>query len=290
MRVAIIGANGQLGNDLLKAFQEETVPLTHDDIEITNPGRVDLVLGTIRPDVVINTAAFHRVEDCETEYAKAFEVNAIGAMNVARVSEKLGAALIHISTDYVFDGKKHEPYLEDDLPNPLNTYGLTKLAGEYYVRNLCSRHYVVRTSSLFGLAECRAKGGNFIDTMLRLAKEQPELRVVDDQFFAPTYTWDLTQKIKELATRERYGIYHMANSGQCSWYEFATRIFELEGLHSVNIKKVSQEEFRSKVMRPSYSVLGSKELNALGLGPLRPWQDALEDYMAQRHQRTVLQP
>ncbi|MFQ5957641.1 MAG: dTDP-4-dehydrorhamnose reductase [Candidatus Brocadiales bacterium] len=290
MKAAIIGANGQLGNDLVKVFQErETVPLTHDDIEIADPGRVDSVLRTIKPDVVINTAAFHRVEDCETEYAKAFEVNAIGAANVARIAEKLGVAIVYISTDFVFDGKKHEPYMEDDQPNPLNTYGLTKLAGEYYVRNLCSRHYVVRTSGLYGLAKCRAKGGNFIDTMLRLAREKPELRVVDDQFFVPTYTWDLAQKIKELVTRKNYGIYHITNSGQCSWYEFAAKIFELEGLHNVNLKRVSQEEFRSKVMRPDYSVLGSRGLKALGLEPLRAWEDALEDYMAQRHQQSVLQ-
>lgn len=287
MKVAIIGANGQLGVDLVKVFHGvNTVPLTHKDIEIADHAKTDSVLSARRPDVVINTAAFHRVEDCEAEYAKAFEVNAIGAANVARTSERLGAVLVHVSTDYVFDGKKHEPYVEDDPPNPLNTYGLTKLAGEYYVGNLCSRHYTIRTSGLYGLAKCRAKGGNFIDTMLRLAREQPELKVVDDEFLVPTYTWDLAQKIHELVTKDsggHYGIYHITNSGQCSWYEFAAKIFELEGLNTVNLRKTTHEEFRSKVMRPAYSVLGAKGLKAIGLDPLRPWQDALKDYMAKRH-------
>lgn len=293
MKVAIIGANGQLGSDLVKVFKdEEALSLTHSDIEITNPRQTDSVLSPIKPDVIINTAAFHRVEDCETEYARAFEVNAIGAANLARTSEELGAVLVHISTDYVFDGKKREPYLEDDTPNPLNTYGLTKLAGEYYVRNLCSRHYVVRTSGLYGLARCRAKGGNFIDTILQLARERPELKVVGDQVLVPTYTRDLAHKIKELIIKDynnHYGIYHMANSGQCSWYEFAVRVFELEGVDGVNLKKVTTEEFRSKVMRPGYSVLGSKALKSLGIEPLRPWQEALEDYMTQRRRRAAPQ-
>ncbi|MHC4197985.1 MAG: SDR family oxidoreductase, partial [Planctomycetota bacterium] len=154
-KIAIIGANGQLGQDLVKVFKGDgTVALTHKDIEIVNQRRAEAVLGRIKPDVVINTAAYHRVEDCETEYARAFEVNGIGSANLARVAENLGFALVHISTDYVFDGKKREPYQEDDAANPLNTYGLTKLAGEYYIRNLCARHYIVRTSGLYGLARC----------------------------------------------------------------------------------------------------------------------------------------
>ncbi len=291
-KIAIIGANGQLGHDLVKVFKGKgTVALTHKDIEIVNQRRTEAVLGRIEPDIVINTAAYHRVEDCEKEYARAFEVNGIGSANLARVAEKLGFALVHISTDYVFDGKKRKPYREDDAPNPLNTYGLTKLAGEYYVKNLCARHYVVRTSGLYGLARCRAKGGNFVDTMLRLAREQPELKVVDDQLFVPTYALDLAKKIKELVAKDkkdRYGTYHIANSGQCSWYEFAAKIFELEGLRGVNLKKTTSAEFRSKVMRPAYSVLGSNRLKSIGLKPLRSWQDALKEYMAARHRRDAL--
>ncbi len=286
-KIVIIGANGQLGQDLVKVFKGDgTVALTHKDIEIVDQRRAEAVLGRIEPDVVINTAAYHRVEDCETEYARAFEVNGIGSANLARAAEKLGFALVHISTDYVFDGKKREPYQEDDAPNPLNTYGLTKLAGEYYIRNLCTKHYIVRTSGLYGLAKCRAKGGNFVETMLRLAREQPELKVVDDQLLVPTYTLDLAEKIKELVAKDkkdRYGTYHIANSGQCSWYEFAAKIFELEGLHGVNLKKTTSAEFRSKVMRPAYSVLGSNGLKSIGLKPLRSWQDALKEYMAARH-------
>lgn len=306
MKVAVIGANGQLGSDLLRAFSGgEAIPLTHADIEIVSSQEVEKVLAGISPQVVINTAAFHRVEDCEEEYIKAFQVNAIGPRNLARSCQRLGATLVHISTDYIFDGKNPPKadsggYLEEDRPNPLNTYGLTKLASEYYVRNLCSKHFIVRTSALYGMAKCRAKGENFIDTMLRLAKEKPEIKVVDDVITAPTYTWDLARKIRELIELEQplnpgalkplnlYGVYHITNSGQCSWYDFAEKIFGLEGL-SVDLKRVSQKEFHSKVMRPNYSVLENGHLKALGLEPLRPWHEALAEYMAERWRRPVVQ-
>lgn len=307
IRVAIIGSNGQLGYDLQRILCRGTlqraptlhhggtgqvIPLTHQDIEITNPGVVDSVLGGIRPHVVINTAAYHRVEACEAEYARAFQVNGIGARNLAQACQKLGATLVHITTDYVFDGTKREPYLEDDVPNPVNTYGVTKLAGEYFVRNLCQRHLIIRTSGLYGVMGCRAKGGNFIDTMLKLAKEKQEkarlghsegseIMVVGDQIVSPSYTLDVAGRIAELLTAQGYGIFHITNSGQCSWYEFACKIFELAGVR-VNVKKTSQEELRSKIKRPRYSVLSSNRLDALRLQPLRPWQEALSAYMAER--------
>jgi len=306
MRVAIIGSNGQLGYDLQRllsgggsgpATQQamhhegawQVIPLTHQDIEITNPGAVDNVLGGIHPHVVINTAAYHRVEDCEAEYARAFQVNGIGARNLAQTCQKLGATLVHITTDYVFDGTKGEPYLEDDAPNPVNTYGVTKLAGEYFVKNLCQKHLIVRTSGLYGTMGCRAKGGNFIDTMLKLAQEKArpgrsegsEIMVVGDQIVSPSYTLDVAGRIAELLTAQGYGIFHVTNSGQCSWHEFACKIFELAGVR-VNVKKTSQEELRSKIKRPRYSVLSSSRLEALGLQPLRPWHEALAAYMDER--------
>ena len=306
MRVAIIGSNGQLGYDLQRllsgggggpATQQalhhggtgQVIPLTHQDIEITNPGAVDNILGGIRPHVVINTAAYHRVEACEAEYARAFQVNGIGARNLAQTCQKLGATLVHITTDYVFDGTKREPYLEDDVPNPVNTYGVTKLAGEYFVKNLCQKHLIVRTSGLYGAMGCRAKGGNFIDTMLKLAQEKArpersegsEIMVVGDQIVSPSYTLDVAGRIAELLTAQGYGIFHVTNSGQCSWHEFACKIFELAGVR-VNVKKTSQEELRSKIKRPRYSVLSSSRLETLGLQPLRPWQEALTAYMDER--------
>ncbi len=293
MKVAVIGASGQLGSDLLRAFPgEQTIPLTHQDIEITSPEVVEGVLKGIRPDAVINTAAYHRVEDCEVEHARAFQVNAIGARNLAQTCHKLGATLVHITTDYVFDGTKREPYLEGDAPNPLNVYGVTKLAGEFFVRNLCQKHLIVRTSGLYGVVGCRAKGGSFVDTMLKLAQEKtrpdppeaekgPEIKVVDDQVVSPSYTLDVARRIAELLPFQEYGIFHVTNSGQCSWYEFACKIFELAGVKA-NVKRTSQEELRSKIKRPKYSVLGSNRLEALGLKPLRPWQEALAAYMAER--------
>ena len=267
----------------------QVIPLTHQDIEITNPAVVDNVLGEIHPQVVINTAAYHRVEACEAEYAMAFQVNGIGARNLAQTCQKLGATLVHITTDYVFDGAKREPYLEDDVPNPVNTYGVTKLAGEYFVRNLCQKHLIVRTSGLYGAMGCRAKGGNFIDAMLRLAQEKArpghsegaEIMVVGDQIVSPSYTLDVAGRIAELLTAQGYGIFHVTNSGQCSWHEFACKIFELAGV-KVNVKRTSQEELRSKIKRPRYSVLSSSRLEALSLKPLRPWQEALSAYMAER--------
>jgi dTDP-4-dehydrorhamnose reductase len=306
MKIAIIGANGQLGYDLQRALSSrQVVPLTHGDIEIASPESVEGVMGGIRPHVVINTAAYHKVEDCEAEYARAFMVNAIGPRNLAQTCQKLGATLVHVSTDYVFDGTKGSHYVEEDVPNPLNTYGVTKLAGEYFVRNLCQRHLIVRTSGLYGIVGCRAKGGNFIDTMLKLAQNQSgsglaqeracpdppqaekgaEIKVVDDQIVSPSYTLDVANRIAELLTTGEYGVFHVTNSGQCSWYEFACKIFELAGIR-VNLKRTSQEEMRSRIRRPRYSALGSSRFASLGLPPLRPWYEALAAYMEERSART----
>lgn len=293
--IAIIGSNGQLGYDLQRALSGQralhhkgtgqVIPLTHRDIEITDPVMVENVLSNIRPDTVINTAAFHRVEDCEAEYAKAFLTNAIGPRNLAQTCQKLGATLVHVTTDYVFDGTKREPYMEEDAPNPINTYGVSKLAGEYFIRNLCQKHLIIRTSGLFGIVGCRVKGGNFIDTMLRLANERAEIAVVDDQTVSPSYTLDVAQRIAELLPLRTYGIFHVTNSGQCSWYEFASKIFELAGPR-VNLRRTSQEEMRSKIKRPRYTVLASSRIEVLGLRPLRPWQEALVAYMAERKKVT----
>ena len=310
MKIAIIGSNGQLGYDLRRilssqqippmagstqvaslpsAERRQIIPLTHQDIEIANTEMVNNILGEIRPNIVINTAAYHRVEDCEIEYNKAFTVNAIGARNLAQTCQRFGATLVHISTDYVFDGKKGEPYVEEDVPNPLNTYGVTKLAGEYFVKNYCEKHLIVRTAGLYGIMGSRAKGGSFIDTMLNLAQERSELMVVDDQIVSPSYTLDVAKRIEELLAvqkscserSESNGVFHVANSGQCSWYDFASKIFEVAGL-KVNIKRTSQEELRSKIKRPRYSALGSSRIQPLGLEPLRHWQEALAAYVAER--------
>ena len=207
MKVAIIGANGQLGMDLMKVFADvQPVSLTHNDIQIESLDSVSRTLSTLKPTLVINTAAYHKVDDCEKNPERSFQVNAIGALNLAKISEDQKFELLHISTDYVFDGSKKAPYVESDLPRPLNVYAASKLAGEHFVQAYAPRNFVVRSSGLYGHSPCRAKGGrNFIETMLKLSKEKNEVRVVDDEILTPTYTYHLALQIRERSEERRVG-------------------------------------------------------------------------------------
>jgi len=285
VKVAVIGANGQLGTDLCRALQGfALVPLTEADIDIVEVASVRNALAEHRPGVIINTAAYVRVDDCEDERDKAFMVNGIGARNVAVVAQELGARLVHISTDYVFGGE-HEPrtapYTEFDTPIPLSMYGKSKLTGESLVRHFCLRHFVVRSSALFGTAGSMGKGSNFVETMLRLARELTELRVVDDQIFSPTYTGDLARKIVQLLATEHYGIFHVTNRGTCSWYEFAVEILRLANT-TTPVVPIASDMYPQKAARPRYSVLDNYHLRLLGMDDMRPWQEALRDYLAAR--------
>ena len=285
MKIVVIGASGQLGSDLCKQLgATDLVPLTHSDIEIARMDSVRDSVGKLRPSIIINTAAFHRVDDCEVDPDKAFRVNAIGARNVAVVAQELGAKLVHISTDYVFGGETEPrtiPYTEFDTPVPPNVYGKSKLAGEDFVRHLCRRHFIFRVSGLFGVAGSSGKGGNFVETMLRLAKERNELKVVNDQVFSPTYTRDLARKIVQLMTTEYYGIFHITNKGICSWYEFTTEILRLAGIKTP-VMPITRDQYPQKARRPRYSVLDNYHLRLLGMDDMRPWQEALKDYMVAR--------
>jgi dTDP-4-dehydrorhamnose reductase len=285
MKVLITGANGQLGTDLCKTLTGfDVLPLTHKDIEITDMNSAKQVLGKHKPDIIINTAAYVRVDDCETEVDKAFLVNALGARNVAVVAQGIGAKLVHISTDYVFGGEtepRTAPYTEFDTPVPPNIYGKSKLAGENLVLHLCSKHFIIRTSGLFGIAGSSGKGGNFVETMLRLARERDELRVVNDQVFSPTYTKDLARKIVQLVTTDYYGIFHITNKGACSWYEFTREILKLVGLKTPVIP-ITSDEYPQKARRPRYSVLDNYHLRLLGMDDMRSWQEALKDYIKEK--------
>ncbi|MEM3432972.1 MAG: dTDP-4-dehydrorhamnose reductase [Candidatus Methanomethyliaceae archaeon] len=282
MRIVVIGANGQLGTDLVKVLNNwDLVPLTHADLDICDFVRTRKVLTELKPDIVINTAAFNRVDDAEDQPEKAFWVNTYAVRNLAQVCTDLDCTLMHISTDYVFGGEKRTPYTEDDPPNPLNVYGVSKLAGEYFARNICPKHFIVRTSGLYGVAGSSGKGGNFVETMVRLAREGKPIRVVTDQVLTPTYTKDLAQKIKELLTTEAYGLYHITNSGQCSWYEFASKIFELLGMKP-DFGPTTSVEFGAKARRPAYSVLAHERLKQLGKDDLRPWPEALKAYLEEK--------
>ena len=285
MKVLITGANGQLGTDLCEVLRDfELIPLTHKDIEISDMSSMKQAFSKYKPGIIINTAAYVRVDDCEDEKDKAFSVNALGARNVAVVAQELGARLVHLSTDYVFGGEaelRTTPYTEFDTPVPLSIYGKSKLAGENLVRHFCLRHFIVRASGLFGVAGSSGKGGNFIETMLRLSKERDELRVVDDQVFSPTYTKDLARKISQLMTTDYYGIFHITNRGACSWYEFTTEILKLAGLKTP-VVPITSDQYPQKARRPRYSVLDNSHLRLLGMDDMRPWQEALEDYLVAR--------
>lgn len=285
MKVAVVGASGQLGSDLVRVFREaakyEVVPLLHAQIEITDPESVERVLADVHPDVVISCAAFHRVDECEDRPDEAFCVNAHGALHVAGACSRLGALCVHISTDYVFEGEKRTPYAEDDTAIPVSIYGVSKLAGEHLVGTVCPRHFVVRTSGLYGVAGSSGKGGNFVETMIRLAKEGKPIRVVNDQVLTPTYTKDLAQKMHELLENDVYGVYHITNAGSCSWYEFAGKVFELLDMKP-DFGPTTTAAYRLKARRPAYSVLAHNMLNDLRIKDLRPWTEALEAYLKEK--------
>jgi dTDP-4-dehydrorhamnose reductase len=285
MKVLVTGANGQLGTDLCKVLRDfELIPLTHKDIEISDMNSVKQAFHKHKSDIIINTAAYVRVDDCETEQDKAFLINALGARNIAVAAQELGARLVYISTDYVFGGEDEPrtiPYTEFDVPAPLNTYGKSMLAGENFVRHLCHRHFVVRTSGLFGVAGSRGKGGNFVETMLKLARGRQEIKVVDDQILSPTYTKDLAQKIVQLISTEYYGIFHITNKGSCSWYEFTKEILKLAGIKTPVIP-ITSDQYPQKARRPRYSVLDNSHLRLLGMDDMRTWQGALREYMIEK--------
>ena len=283
MRVVVVGGNGQLGTDIASAFSDrgdEVVSLTHADIELSNLDSVRCRLGTTPVDLVVNTAAMHHVEKCEDQPDEAFAVNAIGARNLALVTRDLTAVLVHISTDYVFDGAKGEPYHEDDVPLPLNIYGTSKLAGEYVVRTLNPRHFVLRVSALYGRHPCRAKGGqNFVELMLKLGRERGRVRVVDSEFVSPTSTIDVARQVVALSGCDEFGLYHATGEGSCSWYEYAKEIYSLANLNA-KVEVAGSSEFPAKVARPHYSVLENRALKRLGLNEFRPWQEALATYLS----------
>jgi dTDP-4-dehydrorhamnose reductase len=283
MKIMLIGAAGQLGADLVKALpRETTVPLTHADIEITDSRSVGLAFERYRPGVVINTSAFHRVDDCETEMERAFQVNAFAVRGLAQVCRRFGAALVHFSTDYVFAGEKTEPYVETDRPGPLNVYGASKLGGEYLLAATLPRHFLIRTGGLYGVGGSRSKGGNFVETMLRIAFQGKPLRVVDDQVVSPTYTADLARKVSQLIETEAYGLYHITNHGACSWFEFARTVFKLAGIDA-HLTPTTAKEYRAPAPRPAYSVMCNRRLKLLGLDDMPEWQDGLKRYLAEPH-------
>ena len=196
------------------------------------------------------------------------------------ISSEIDATLVHVSTDYVFDGAKHSPYEETDAPRPLNVYGNTKLSGEHFVRGACNKHFVLRTSAIYGKSPCRAKGGlNFVELMLKLARERGKVRVVDSEFVSPTRTTEIAQQVVALSRSDSYGLYHATAEGSCSWHAFAKEIFRLTNT-AVTLEVAGPNEFPAKVPRPTYSVLENAALKSRGLNVFEPWQEGLRGYLA----------
>ncbi len=274
MKIALTGSDGMLGSDISSVFSDvELKPFTLNDFDITDLDKSVSAIKNAAPDYLIHTAAYTDVDGSELDPEKAYLINGLGARNIAIACEEIKCPIIYISTDYVFDGTKKEPYNEWDIPNPINKYGLSKLIGEQFVTSLTNRFYIVRTSWLYG-----KNGNNFVDTMIKLFSEKDEIEVVDDQTGSPTFTYDLAAKLKDIIGRG-FGIYHITNTSQCSWYEFAVEIAKLKG-SKVIINPVTSEKFISPAKRPSYSVLDNSMLRLEGLEGLRHWKEALKDYLS----------
>ena len=280
MKIALLGSSGQLGQDLQTALgTHEVHALTRRDFDVTDHPQVRSRLMDLRPDVILNTTAYHRVDDCELQPDLAYSVNVLAVLNLIRVANDLDSVFVHISTDYVFDGKTREPYTERSEPFPLSVYANSKLAGEFLVRSASRRHLLIRSCGLYGSAGSRGKGGNFVQTMLAKARRGEPIRVVNDQVVTPTYTVDLANQIARVLPTEHFGLFHMSNQGSCTWFEFAKAIFEIAGMEA-DLSPTSSDLYKTPAIRPRYSVLENARLKELGLNEMRHWREALAAYLA----------
>ena len=288
MKYAVLGSAGQLGRDLCPRLAGEVVPLTRQQIDLARPDTIRPVLTDLRPDVVVNCAAYNFVDKAESEPDAAFAVNAWGVRELAAVCRDLDCVLAHFSTDYVFglDETRKIPYRESEPPGPVSVYGLSKLAGEYVVRSTCPRHFVIRTCGLYGVWGSGGKGGNFVETMLRVAGQGKPLRVVADQTCTPSYTVDVATATAALLPTGRYGLYHVTNAGSCSWYEFARTIFQSAGV-TADLTDIPSREYPAPARRPGYSVLAAGAYQALALPPVRHWSDAVAAYLEERRRKAA---
>lgn len=276
MKVFITGINGQLGHDVAKVLEERNIPyrgLSSKALDITDPAAVSAELCSYRPDAVLHCAAFTKVDLAEEQPGRCWDVNAAGTRNLALVCRDIGAKLLYVSTDYVFPGAGDAPYQTGDAVNPLNVYGMTKLAGELAVKSLLENYFIVRTSWVIGI-----HGQNFVKTMLRLAQSRSELSVVDDQIGSPTFTADLAPLLCDMIETEEYGLYHATNEGLCSWAELAETVFRLSG-KNVKVNHVSTEQYPAKAARPRNSRLDKSSLSEHGFSRLPAWEQSLARFL-----------
>lgn len=283
MRTAIIGAAGQLGRAFTALLAGDAIALTRAEADLTRPAELRERLESLRPDRVINCSAYNLVDRAESEPEAAFAVNAWGVRDLASICRTMGVPLVHFSTDYVFglDRDRSQPWAETDAPGPASAYGLSKLTGEFWVRQASERNLVIRTCGLYGRRGIGGKGGNFVETMLRVAGEGKPLRVVADQRCTPSFVGDIARATLELIQNQAAGLVHLTNTGDCSWHEFAAEIFRQAGLQP-QLSAITSAEYPTAAQRPKFSVLALDRARALGAKSLRPWRDGLADYLAQR--------
>lgn len=276
MKIVITGANGQLGQELVHQLKQTSFSIysyTKKELDITDGERVQAVIEEIRPDVIINAAAYTKVDLAETQEDLSYKVNGFAQRNLTVAAEKVGAKVCYVSTDYVFDGTSGTPYKEYEVCKPLGVYGKSKYVGEQLTQTLSSKYFIVRTAWVYG-----EYGPNFVKTMLKLAEERDEIGVVHDQVGSPTYTADLAKFIISLIQTDKFGIYHATNSGSCSWYEFAKAIFEESG-KNINVNPLTSDQFPRPAARPNYSVLDNQALRINGFTPLRHWKEGLTAFL-----------
>ena len=287
MKVVVIGANGQLGSEFATAWPDaELIGLTRAELDVTDAEAVPRVIGALRPDVVINTAAFHKVEVCERDPETSFRVNATAARAVAAAAQEVGAAVVYISTDYVFPGDSGRPYREDDPRRAVNVYGVSKMAGEDLVARACERHYINGSSGLYGVRGASGKGGNFVETILMRAAETGQLQVVTDQTLSSTLPYDLARTIRTVVREAPPGRYHVTNQGAVTWYDFAVTAVRLADLAPrTTVEPIASSTWDQTLRRPAYSVLENAALRNQGLPLLRPIEEALAAYIAMRQRR-----
>jgi dTDP-4-dehydrorhamnose reductase len=286
VRIAVLGSQGQLGRDLCPRLSGAVVPLTRADLDLTRPDTIAPALRALRPDVLVNCAAYNFVDQAESEPDAAFAVNAWGVRDLARACAAVGCKLVHFSSDYVFglDTARTEPWGEDDPPGPVSVYGLTKLAGEYLLRAAQPDHLLVRTCGLYGVWGTGGKGGNFVETMLRLAGQRKPLRVVHDQRCTPSYAADVAEAVAALIRSGATGLYHVTSGGSCTWYEFAAEMFRQSGVRA-DLTPISSEQFGAAARRPHFSVLSNAKLASAGVPAPRQWKEALAAYLVERQHK-----
>jgi dTDP-4-dehydrorhamnose reductase len=295
LRTVVLGAPGQLGRDLCPQLVGEVIPLGRSDVDLTDAVALRNLLTAVRPDVVINCAAYNFVDKAEAEPPAAFAANTWAVRDLAMICHDLDCTLVQFSTDYVFGLSASPsrcasgsadigPLTEEDPPGPVSVYGSSKLAGEYFVRSICPKHFVIRTCGLYGVWGSGGKGGNFVETMLRVAGQGKPLKVVNDQRCTPSFTADVAAATVSLIATQQHGLYHVTNAGDCTWHDLAAEIFRLAGV-AANLTPITSAEFGAAARRPPYSVLSNERLKSVGVAPPRQWTEALAEYLRVRGRR-----